>query len=387
MESARSRNMTQGAGTCWQHEDVDGFPPIWIEPPAARYSLPDPPPCALTERCRLSWASVALLLALLSDHLWFRAEAKVAPDKLSPVSPPVGPLSPEHRAVFMDNSSTPLCDRYSDSCEEEDAASKNSFTFSDVEHLCGNISDRAGRGTWAVNVSTLYLSFCSSYSLLELLRGASRPDRLNCSLAALHEGPEGTCSACVAAYQRYDLHALEKYEEFEALALKYEPGPYSVRTCMDQCKMAYKWWLCAQFFPHTAPSCSETVPCVQSCLQVQQSCPYILPDNEDLIHGGSPSFICTGLMSDGMFDREARCCDVRWHPPSPSSSPPSPSPSAHGTVKRTASPSCQQQGAPVSSACPRLKLCSLLALALLHTVLLISSHNATLSDEGSSNED
>lgn len=144
---------------------------------------------------------------------------------------------------------------------------------------------------------------------------------------------------------------------------------------------AYKWWLCAQFFPHTAPSCSHTVPCVQSCLQVQQSCPYILPDNEDLIHGGSPSFICTGLMSDGALDSEARCCDVRWDPPSPSA-PPSPL----GTVKRTASPSCQQQGAPVSSACPRLKLCPLLALALLHTVLLIS-HNATLSDEGSSNED
>lgn len=376
MESARSRNMTQGAGTCWQHEDVDGFPPIWIEP--SRLSLPDPvPPCALTERCRLSWASVALLLALLSDHLWFTAEAKVSP--------------PEHRtAVFMDNSSTPLCDRFEDSYEEDtDAAvsNKNSFTFSDVEHLCGNISDRAGRGTWAVNVSSLYLSFCSSYSLLDLLRGASRPDRLNCSLAALHEGPDGTCSACVAAYQRYDLHALEKYEEFEALALKYEPGPYSVRTCMDQCKMAYKWWLCAQFFPHTAPSCPETVPCAQSCLQVQQSCPYILPDNEDLIHGGSPSFICTGLMSDSAFDSEARCCDVRWRPPPLPSSP-----STLGTVKRTASPSCQQQGAPVSSSapsssCSRLKLCPLLALALLHTVLLISSHNATLSDEGSSNED
>ncbi|KAJ0062341.1 hypothetical protein NL108_010510, partial [Boleophthalmus pectinirostris] len=57
--------------------------------------------------------------------------------------------------------------------------------------------------------------------------------------------------------------------------------------------MAYKWWLCAQFFPDTSPSCARTVPCGTSCLQVQQSCPFILPDNEDLIHGGSPSFICT----------------------------------------------------------------------------------------------
>lgn len=374
MESARSRNMTQGAGTCWQHADVDGSPPIWIEP--ARLSLlshlshppspPDPPPGpAVTERGRLSWASVALLLALLSDHLWFRAEA-----------------------TFMDNSSAPLCDRFEDGYEEEDAAAKSSLTFSDVEQLCGNISDRqrSGRGTWAVNVSSLYLAFCSSYSLLDLLRGSSRPDRLNCSLGALHDGPLDTCSACLSAFQRYDLHALEKYEEFETLALKYEPGPYSVRTCMDQCKMAYKWWLCAQFFPHTAPSCPQTVPCVQSCLQVQQSCPYILPDNEDLIHGGSPSFICTGLMSDDALDSEARCCDVRWDSPQSQTPPPrsQPPPASHGTLKRTASPSCQQ-GAPVSSS-PRLRLCPLLVLALLHTALLIS-HNATLSDEGSSNED
>ncbi|XP_033834144.1 NALCN channel auxiliary factor 1-like [Periophthalmus magnuspinnatus] len=378
--------MTQGAGTCWQQEDVDGFP-IWIEP--ARL-LPDPPPCALADRGRLSWASLALLLALLSDHLWFRAEAKLAPVKLarSPGVPgvPGVPLYPERtRAVFLDNSSTPLCDSLRDGSEgAEEPLSTNSFTFVDVDHLCGNISERSGRGgSWDVNISSLYLSFCSSYSLLDLLRGASRPDRLNCSLDALHKGPDGTCSACVAAYQRYDLHALEKYEEFEVLALKYEPGPYSVRTCMDQCKMAYKWWLCAQFFPDTSPSCGQTVPCGTSCLQVQQSCPFILPDNEDLIHGGSPSFICTGLVSDS----EARCCDVRWDPPSP---PPSPLPSSHATLQRTASPSCEHQGAWLSSASPRLKLCPLLVLVILHSVLLLS-HNATLlwatGEEGGANED
>uniref|UniRef100_A0A3B4AJ18 Family with sequence similarity 155 member A n=1 Tax=Periophthalmus magnuspinnatus TaxID=409849 RepID=A0A3B4AJ18_9GOBI len=321
--------MTQGAGTCWQQEDVDGFP-IWIEP--ARL-LPDPPPCALADRGRLSWASLALLLALLSDHLWFL-----------PGVPGV-PLYPERtRAVFLDNSSTPLCDSLRDGSEgAEEPLSTNSFTFVDVDHLCGNISERSGRGgSWDVNISSLYLSFCSSYSLLDLLRGASRPDRLNCSLDALHKGPDGTCSACVAAYQRYDLHALEKYEEFEVLALKYEPGPYSVRTCMDQCKMAYKWWLCAQFFPDTSPSCGQTVPCGTSCLQVQQSCPFILI------------------------------------------------PSSHATLQRTASPSCEHQGAWLSSASPRLKLCPLLVLVILHSVLLLS-HNATLlwatGEEGGANED
>lgn len=59
-------------------------------------------------------------------------------------------------------------------------------------------------------------------------------------------------------------------------------------------QMAYKPWLCAQFFPTTQQSCQKKVPCHQYCLEVQQSCPFILPDNDDLIHGGSPSFICTG---------------------------------------------------------------------------------------------
>lgn len=57
---------------------------------------------------------------------------------------------------------------------------------------------------------------------------------------------------------------------------------------------AYKPWLCAQYFPTTQLSCPRKVPCHQYCLEVQQSCPFILPDNDDLIHGGSPSFICTG---------------------------------------------------------------------------------------------
>lgn len=59
-------------------------------------------------------------------------------------------------------------------------------------------------------------------------------------------------------------------------------------------QMAYKPWLCAQFFPTARRSCKQKVPCHQYCLEVQQSCPFILPDNDDLIHGGSPSFICTG---------------------------------------------------------------------------------------------
>ncbi|XP_068612659.1 LOW QUALITY PROTEIN: NALCN channel auxiliary factor 1-like [Brachionichthys hirsutus] len=137
---------------------------------------------------------------------------------------------------------------------------------------------------------------------------------------------------------------------------------------------AYKPWLCAQYFPTTQRACRRTMPCRQHCLEVQQSCPFILPDNDDLIHGGSPSFICTGLLGDQQSESEAECCDVRWD--SRMDSPPG------GTLKRTAS-SCQQGASVTSAASPRLcsgrlKIC-LLALVLLHTVIIISaSHNSTL---------
>lgn len=87
-------------------------------------------------------------------------------------------------------------------------------------------------------MSDLYLSFCNSYSLLDLFYGSTNPDNLNCSLDVL--GDTTRCSDCVRAYQRYDQHAQEKYEDFELLTQKYEPGAYSVRTCMEQCKVGCK---------------------------------------------------------------------------------------------------------------------------------------------------
>lgn len=60
----------------------------------------------------------------------------------------------------------------------------------------------------------------------------------------------------------------------------------------------YKQWICAQFFHTTQMHCSNRIPCRKYCLEVQQRCPFILPDNDELIYGGSPSFICTGECFD-----------------------------------------------------------------------------------------
>ncbi|CAB1347355.1 unnamed protein product [Coregonus sp. 'balchen'] len=115
----------------------------------------------------------------------------------------------------------------------------------------------------------------------------------------------------------------------------------------------YKPWLCSQYFQTTQMHCSKRILCGQYCLEVQQRCPFILPDNDDLIHGGSPSFICTEVENNH----------------------------SRGTLKRT-HPSCHHRTSLSSSAVcrlcnSRLKLC-LLVLVLLHTVAsLTASHNAT----------
>ncbi|CAL8406897.1 unnamed protein product [Arctogadus glacialis] len=145
-------------------------------------------------------------------------------------------------------------------------------------------------------------------------------------------------------------------------------------------QVAYKPWLCAQYFPTTQGSCARRVPCHQYCLEVQQSCPFILPDNDDLIHGGSPSFICTGLLGErpSTPERDAECCDVRWDAQTDRPS--------GGTLKKRTAP-CQPPpgataGATSAAAGDRLchgrqlKIC-LLALVLLHTAIAMSVSDCT----------
>lgn len=59
-------------------------------------------------------------------------------------------------------------------------------------------------------------------------------------------------------------------------------------------QIVYKAWLCSQYFEVTQFNCRKTIPCKQYCLEVQTRCPFILPDNDEVIYGGLSSFICTG---------------------------------------------------------------------------------------------
>lgn len=211
------------------------------------------------QRWRLSLASLLFITVLLSDHLWFCAEAKLTRtrDKRSdeglaitdtgeypntphrhriPTSPDPHRLAREQDAIFVGNSTKSLWRM--DACHP-DSLSKDCFTFTDAETVCLGLSGGGGEGTQLayVNLSDLYLSFCNSYSLLDLFLGSTSPVDLNCTLDMAMGVDLPGCSECVRAYQRLDLEAEENYREFELLVQKYETDVYSVRTCMEECKV------------------------------------------------------------------------------------------------------------------------------------------------------
>nr|XP_046260110.1 transmembrane protein FAM155A [Scatophagus argus] len=381
--------MTRGAWMRRQHDEGLKF---WFAPRENEKPFTE---SERAQRWRLSLASLLFITVLLSDHLWFCAEAKLTrtrdkrsdeglaitdmgeyPNSLHrhhiPTSPDPHRLAREQDVIFLGNSTLWRMD----TCHP-DSLSKDCFTFTDAETVCLGLSGGGEKGTQLayVNLSDLYLSFCNSYSLLDLFYGFTSPDDLNCTLDMAMGMDQLGCRKCVRAYQSLDQQAEKNYREFELLVQKYETDAYSVRTCMEECKMAYKPWLCSQYFQTTQMHCSKRIPCGQYCLEVQQRCPFILPDNDDLIHGGSPSFICTGLLENypSGVDPDAECCDVRWDLKVDNRS--------RGTLKRTHPPCQHRTSLSSSAACrlcnSRLKLC-LLVLVLLHTVAsLTASHNAT----------
>ncbi|XP_047576330.1 NALCN channel auxiliary factor 1 isoform X1 [Lutra lutra] len=432
--------MTRGAWMCRQYDD--GLK-IWLAAPRENEK-----PFIDSERAqkwRLSLASLLFFTVLLSDHLWFCAEAKLTRTRdkeqqqrqqqqqqrrqqqqrqrqqepswpallasmgepspaaqahrlLSASSSPTLPPSPgdggggkgnrgknnRSKALFLGNSAKPVWRL--ETCYPQGASSGQCFTVESADAVCARNWSRGVaasgeeqqvRGTHPTplwNLSDFYLSFCNSYTLWELFSGLSSPNTLNCSLdVVLEEGGEmTTCRQCVEAYQDYDHHAQEKYEEFESVLHKYlQSEEYSVKSCPEDCKIVYKAWLCSQYFEVAQFNCRKTIPCKQYCLEVQTRCPFILPDNDEVIYGGLSSFICTGLYETFLTAEDPACCDVRREerpsqPPRGTRGPGSP-----GHRTSLAASSAGRAGP------SRLRLC-VLVLVLLHTVLAASAaHNGT----------
>ncbi|KPP73159.1 hypothetical protein Z043_107776 [Scleropages formosus] len=241
--------MTRGAWMCREEDDALR---VWFAARVNEKPFADP---ERAQKWRLSLASLLFLTVLLSDHLWLCAEAKLKPDELSPrdageqpaashIHPAASLHSPASSSSGGSSSSSSSSLRRNESvllvrgstealwtqgtCHP-DSLSKNCFTFGDAETLCKGLSSAQGVD---FNLSDLYLSFCNTYSLLDLFYGLSSADSLNCSLDMVADGDVLGCSRCVQAYQRSDRRAQEQYEDFEVMVQKYVTDVYS----MDQAK-------------------------------------------------------------------------------------------------------------------------------------------------------
>ncbi|XP_075708598.1 NALCN channel auxiliary factor 1 [Rhinoderma darwinii] len=383
--------MTRGAWMCRQFDDSSK---IWFAPRENEKPFTD---SERAQKWRLSLASLLFFTVLLSDHLWFCAEAKLTRTRdkeqdilMSPTAPPPPPsmadqfpssveghslsptlqssqesLSQGKKTIFLGNATKPLLE----TCSPH-SPFRQCYVVDDAESVCRNLSE----GSWSkpthFNLSHFYLPFCNSYTLSDLFSGFSHPDTLNCSGDMAQNGDVAGCRQCVQAYRGFDQHAQEKYQEFEVLLQKYlQSDEYSVKSCSEDCKTVYKSWLCSQSFEVTQSECSSKIPCKQYCLEVQTQCPFILPDNDDVVYGGLSSFICTGLYENYPTNAEPECCDVRWDLSRDNQS--------KGTKKQQQdSTLCHRTSLTASSASrlcnSRLKLC-VLVLILLHTVLAVSA--------------
>lgn len=232
----------------------DGGLKFWFAPRENEKPFTEP---ERAQRWRLSLASLLFITVLLSDHLWFCTEAKLTRTRdkrldeglpitdmgeytnslhlhRTPTSPDPYSLVKEKGVIFIGNSTLWRMD----SCLP-DSLSKDCFTFADADAVCLGLSAGGETETQPahVNLSDLYLSFCNSYSLLDLFFGFTSVGNLNCTLDVAIQEDQGGCRKCVRAYQSLDQRAQQNYREFELLVQKYETDVYSVRTCMEECKV------------------------------------------------------------------------------------------------------------------------------------------------------
>ncbi|XP_069746731.1 NALCN channel auxiliary factor 1 [Narcine bancroftii] len=376
--------MTKGAWMCRQQDD--GLK-IWYVP------RQNDKPCTDSERAqkwRLSLASLLFFTVLLSDHLWLCAEANLTRSRVQEQSTSAEPkggnrvLSPaafrarqprktinrDKRAFFLGNTTTkPVCQL--ESCHPP-SPSEQCVSIEDAETVCGSVREGASDGSPPPSFNNVHLSFCDSYTLSELFVGMSRPEGSNCDLSLAPDGDATVCVQCVEIYQRLDQHAQEKYEEFQSTFQKYlQSGEYSVKSCIADCKIVYKAWLCSQFFEAAQFHCSSRIPCRQYCSEVQTRCPFVLPDNEDLVYGGLPSFLCAGVPNNHPTNTEPECCDVRWETQlAASNKQPK---GGRGKNKPVLCHRSSLTSSASSRLCnSRLKLC-VLVLILLHTVVTVSA--------------
>uniref|UniRef100_A0A8C5LS05 Family with sequence similarity 155 member A n=1 Tax=Leptobrachium leishanense TaxID=445787 RepID=A0A8C5LS05_9ANUR len=291
--------MTRGAWMCRQYDD-DSLK-IWFAPRENEKPFTD---SERAQKWRLSLASLLFFTVLLSDHLWFCAEGTTTittttitttlPPTMADRFPPKS-LSQGKKAIFLGNSTKP-------SWRLETCFPHHHYHHHHHHH---NHTQPAHS-----NLRNFYLSFCNTYTLWDLFSGFSNPDTYNCSREVVQSGDGAGCRECIQAYQTYDLHAQEKYQEFEVLLQKYlQSDEYSVKACSEDCKVGTR--LAMRFFPFSGRHSSPSHLAVM-WLVPQVDC-QLVPNNGEVVRF-TMSFLLLEMLFFIIFYSYcyAGCCSPEW---------------------------------------------------------------------------
>lgn len=149
-------------------------------------------------------------------------------------------------------------------------------------------------GMAARSVRRLRLAFCSHHPIDSVLAELQQqpPSAGREQAAPLPVWHNSTaCERDLDRVQDADEMAHRIYCEFEHSLSRYDcHNGYSVKWNCEDCKAAYKNWVCAMFIPFRRDG-YHYPPCRDFCHLVEQQCPYFLPDTK-LQYAGESAFIC-----------------------------------------------------------------------------------------------
>lgn len=128
-----------------------------------------------------------------------------------------------------------------------------------------------------------YLTFCSRYKSENLLS--------NEILMSIMHHDSQDCRRILKEFIQLD-ETINQFDDlFTKLLSRYNcHNGYSVKWNCDDCKRAYKDWLCATHLPYYMNG-ERIKPCISFCERVEQRCPYLHPITREQ-YGGQPVFIC-----------------------------------------------------------------------------------------------
>ncbi|CAH1244807.1 FAM155B [Branchiostoma lanceolatum] len=133
---------------------------------------------------------------------------------------------------------------------------------------------------------------CPTHNLAECLDEFNRTGSHECLIWGSPSRNESVCERCLDLVLFLDT-CLRTAFESSMLTLQRHCGcqdDYAMRWRCDACETAYRDWFCAENLPFYREGVLKR-PCGSFCLDMERSCPYLLPDSP---YAGESGFSCPG---------------------------------------------------------------------------------------------